>query len=57
MMIDDEALDQQIVPLTDGWQNWITISTTLNLTAGRHRVRINARSDGWNLNWIRFTLQ
>jgi endoglucanase len=44
---------QLAVPSTGGWQNWITISHTVNLSAGTHRFGINAISGGWNLNWFR----
>ena len=41
------------IPATGGWQNWITISHTVTLSAGTHRFGINAVSGGWNLNWFR----
>jgi endoglucanase len=44
---------QLAVPSTGGWQNWATISHTVNLSAGTHRFGINAISGGWNLNWFR----
>ena len=44
---------QLAVPATGGWQNWVTISHTVNLTAGTHRFGINAISGGWNINWFR----
>jgi endoglucanase len=44
---------QLAVPGTGGWQNWTTISHTVNLNAGTHRFGINAVSGGWNLNWFR----
>ena len=44
---------QLAVPGTGGWQNWTTISHTVNLTAGTHRFGINAVSGGWNINWFR----
>ena len=37
---------------TGGWQNWNTISTTVNLTKGTHTIRINVSSGGWNVNWF-----
>lgn len=40
---------------TGGWQNWATINTTLNLSPGDHTIRINATSDGFNINFIDFT--
>jgi endoglucanase len=44
---------QLAVPGTAGWQNWTTISHTVNLSAGTQRFRISAVSGGWNLNWFR----
>jgi endoglucanase len=44
---------QLAVPSTGGWQNWTTISHTVNLSAGTHRFGINAISGGWNINWFR----
>jgi len=41
---------------TGGWQNWQTQSATVALTAGKNTIRLLSRSDGYNLNWIQFTL-
>jgi len=38
-----------------GWQNWTTISHTVNINAGTYNVGVFAQQGGWNLNWIRFT--
>jgi beta-glucanase (GH16 family) len=43
------------VPSTGGWQNWTTISHTVNVTAGTYKLGIYAATGGWNLNWIRIT--
>ncbi|WP_153042317.1 carbohydrate-binding protein, partial [Rufibacter roseus] len=44
------------VPNTGGWQNWTTVSHTVNVTQGGfHRLGIEATVGGWNLNWIRVT--
>ncbi|PTL81651.1 carbohydrate-binding protein [Vitiosangium sp. GDMCC 1.1324] len=43
------------VPVTGGWQNWTTISHTVNVTAGTYNVGVYAQAGGWNLNWIRIT--
>ena len=55
-LVDGEEIDQQAVPNTGGWQNWITQSETVELLAGTHRLRINAIGPEWNLNWIRLSL-
>ena len=46
------ALD---VPNTGGWQNWTTISHTVNVTAGTYNFGVFIQSTGVNLNWIQIT--
>lgn len=43
------------IPDTGGWQNWITISNTVSLSAGSHDLVIWAASGGWNINWFQLT--
>ena len=40
---------------TGGWQDWETVSTTVNLSAGDQTIRLTADASGWNINWIEFT--
>lgn len=48
-------LGQVNVPATGGWQNWTTVSHTVNINAGTYAVGVYAPIGGWNLNWIKFT--
>lgn len=43
------------VPYTGGWQNWTTVSHTVNLSAGQQQIAIKALSGGWNLNWLKIS--
>jgi len=43
------------VPATGGWQNWTTVSHTVNVAAGTYNVGVYAQTGGLNLNWIRIT--
>ncbi|TGE22131.1 glycosyl hydrolase family protein [Hymenobacter aquaticus] len=43
------------VPATGGWQNWTTVSKTVNVNAGTYNFGVFAQTGGWNLNWIRIT--
>lgn len=43
------------VPYTGGWQNWQTISHSVQLSAGVQTIGIGVPSGGYNLNWIKFT--
>lgn len=40
------------IPATGGWQNWTTVTSTVNMNAGTYVLGIYAASPGWNLNWI-----
>ncbi|WP_175532020.1 carbohydrate-binding protein [Paenibacillus sp. yr247] len=45
------------VPNTGGWQNWQTVTTTVNLNAGQQTLRVYAGGSGFNVNWINFAVQ
>jgi beta-glucosidase len=55
VLADGVQIDEQFVPSTGGWQNWITRTDTVNLNAGQQTLRLDAVGREWNLNWIRFT--
>lgn len=40
------------VPATGGWQNWQTISHTVNLSAGQQNVALASLGGAWNINWF-----
>lgn len=48
-------LGQLAIPATGGWQNWTTVSHTMQIPAGTHSVGIFAPQGGWNINWFRIT--
>jgi len=43
------------IPNTGGWQNWTTVSHTVNINAGTYNFGIFAQSGGWNINWWKIT--
>jgi Beta-1,3-glucanase/Carbohydrate binding module (family 6)/Ricin-type beta-trefoil lectin domain-like/Secretion system C-terminal sorting domain len=43
------------VPNTGAWQNWRTISHTVNVNAGTYNFGIFIQNSGVNINWIRIT--
>jgi endoglucanase Acf2 len=53
---DGQTLAAESIPATGGWQNWTTISASINLNAGTQTLRVYAASGGWNLNWISFSI-
>ncbi len=55
-----DATPQQTIPDTGGWQNWVTLSTTIHLPVGRHVLQLHEDSPGagsngdvGNFNWIK----
>ena len=45
------------IPATGGWQNWVTVSHTVNVNAGTYNLGIYAAAGGWNINWLRISKQ
>ncbi|UOQ53102.1 carbohydrate-binding protein [Hymenobacter cellulosivorans] len=43
------------IPATGGWQNWTTVSQTVNINAGTYSFGVYAQAGGWNFNWLRIT--
>ncbi|MGQ8337379.1 glycosyl hydrolase [Sunxiuqinia sp. A32] len=52
LILDGNEVLTQSLNNTNGWQNWSTISNTINLTGGIHTLRVQAATDGFNINWI-----
>ncbi|MBT2161640.1 carbohydrate-binding protein [Zobellia barbeyronii] len=52
---DNTKLSNVNKAATNGWQNWITTSKTVNLSAGSSTLKILATGNGWNINWIKIT--
>lgn len=44
------------IPSTGGWQTWTTITTAVNLSAGKQTIRLLASGAGWNLNYMNFKI-
>jgi endoglucanase len=42
------------VPVTNGWQQWTTVSTGMTLQAGAGFLRMKVVQAGFNLNWLNF---
>jgi hypothetical protein len=40
------------LPVTHGWQNWTTVSTSIYLEEGIHRLTLKSNLGGWNINWF-----
>jgi GH18 family chitinase len=43
------------IPNTGGWQNWQTVSQTVNVNAGTYNFGIYIQNTGVNINWFKIT--
>lgn len=43
------------VPSTNGWQDWVSVSHSVNLNSGQQQIAIKALNGGWNINWLKIT--
>ena len=41
------------VPVTGGWQKWVSVERTVTLPAGKHSFGIKALLGGFNVNWFK----
>ncbi|MDQ2772590.1 MAG: carbohydrate-binding protein [Bacteroidota bacterium] len=48
-------LGNTAVPGTGGWQNWTTVSKSVNINAGTYNFGVYAQTSGYNINWVRIT--
>jgi hypothetical protein len=42
------------IPATGGWQNWSTVTATVQLAAGQQTLAVGQDNGGWNLNYMSF---
>jgi hypothetical protein len=42
------------VPATGGWQNWATVTDTIQLPAGRQTLIVGQDNGGWNTRYMSF---
>ena len=57
-LVDESSNESELVkittPQTGGWQTWQTVSGTVNIPQGIHRLRLKILAGGFNMNWMKF---
>lgn len=53
ILADDEKVKEVSLDSTGG--KWQTVTERVSLTSGLQKIKIQAESDGWKLNWMDFT--
>ncbi|WP_193747774.1 carbohydrate-binding protein [Neobacillus niacini] len=49
-LVDGVSAKVTSLPSTGGWQNWATVSDEVELTKGKHTIRLQVIQSGWNIN-------
>ncbi|MFB6342672.1 glycosyl hydrolase [Saccharicrinis sp. FJH62] len=50
--VDGSAVLTHQIPDNDGWDNWSTVTKTIDLSKGIHILKLVALGSGFNLNWF-----
>ncbi|MBD3374749.1 carbohydrate-binding protein [candidate division KSB1 bacterium] len=54
VLADGKPLFTKEMPVTEGWQNWKSVTERAEFAQGTTTLRIVAERGGFNLNWIEF---
>lgn len=57
LFIDENNKETLAIESTGAWQNWETITSTVSLTKGHHKIKLHSSSGGWNINWLQLELE
>ena len=52
--VDGALTDTVVVPSTGGWQNWVSLNSAVELSAGQQIMRFDALGGEQNINWFEF---
>ncbi|MHA7057421.1 carbohydrate-binding protein [Aquimarina sp. M1] len=54
VIVDNQSQKTINLPVTGGWQNWQTLTSSIYLTQGNHQLKFEVVNSGFNLNWYNF---
>lgn len=55
LYLDGKAIQTCQIADTEGYDNWVTLSQTMDLLAGEHTLKLVALNSGFQLNWFEIT--
>ena len=56
LFVNDNWVDEIVLPSTNGWQNWATIpGRVIALDSGQNNIKLAVSSGGGNINWLKFS--
>jgi hypothetical protein len=57
LLVNEEEIETLSIDNTGGWQKWKTITIPITLEAGEQYFKLKAVTNGFNVNWIRFSVE
>jgi len=53
---EGSLINSTLLPVTNGWQNWVTVSAEVEMEKGEYFIDLYATQGGFNINWFSFDL-
>lgn len=53
---ESSIINSTLLPVTNGWQNWVTVSAEVEMEKGEYFIDLLAAQGGFNINWFSFDL-
>lgn len=53
---EGSIINSSLLPVTNGWQNWVTVSAEVEMEKGEYFIELFASQRGFNINWFSFDL-
>ena len=52
---EETRLSEILLPVTNGWQNWVDVNSSILLLKGNYTLRMKVINGDFNMNWLELT--
>ena len=49
---EETRISEILLPITNGWQNWVNVTSSIQLPKGNYTLRMRIINGDFNMNWI-----
>ena len=49
---EESRISEILLPITNGWQNWVNVTSSIQLPKGNYTLRMRIINGDFNMNWI-----
>ena len=49
---EETRISEILLPVTNGWQNWVNVTSSIQLPKGNYTLRMRIINGDFNMNWI-----